>query len=273
LIEEMFPTLADPARTSQGQGFGTEYKLRGIQAALSVSLRISQRLPHEMYWHCDLNCGSGHNDQVDVIGSPIAFRNAAADLGRNKYRALFVDRDESAAEQLVHRIGSDDRCRVLNCDNQEILPILSAAIRKHERNPQYAFGSVLVDPNGCYGSHWPHKQLALFAREFPRIDLVMNLNSRLYRMGRGHVQKGEPGWVSKFWPSFGELPLIFGRPHWLISERFPKKGDSFVLLVGRSMRVRDHKALGFVHMDSPEGRAILDRNEGRNGVTQQAGFF
>lgn len=69
-------------KSEQGQSaFATEIKQRGLMAAFAINLAIFQRQygnnPRARYLHVDLNAGSGFNDKVGCIGSPLAFLAAA----------------------------------------------------------------------------------------------------------------------------------------------------------------------------------------------------
>lgn len=248
-----------PASLRQGQGQLTALKERGIAAAVSVSLRMASRLPDFTYWHADLNCGSGFNELAQCAGSPLVFVREAVQQRRQNFRALFCDHDEAAVVKLQSALGEHPNCYCLPWENRLVLPVLAEWICKHERNPQFAFGSVLVDPNGYFDEATvPHKQLIEFAHRFPRIDLIFNLNVRTYRLSAPHVLAGRGKWSNKFLPSPRQLPAIFARRHWLIREVMSKGGDPFVLLIGRNLRANDHTSMSMFHMDSARGQEILD---------------
>lgn len=259
---------AGEAVLTQGQGSSTEFKERGIAAALKVSLSLANK-PSYRYWHCDLNAGSGYNEVAQCIGSPLAFLQSALDSGRTNFQAYFCDHDEKRVIELTKRIGPDKRCFCLPWENKEVLPVLAELITKHERNPQYAWGTIIVDPNGYFGDGVPHAELIDFARRFPRMDVVLNLNTRTYRLGKALVEKlPASAWGAKFWPSPRMFPELFGRKHWLIRNVIQSKGDSFVLMVGRNYRAGDHTALGMYHLGSRVGQEILDAID---GTTTRAG--
>lgn len=262
---------------NQGQGSTTEWKQRGIQAALHVSLSLASKHPKYTYYHLDLHSGSGYNANARCIGSPLAFLAAAVQAGRENYRALFVDKDESAIEHLMQRtdVGGDKLCACFNCDNAQVLPVLEELILAKERNPQFAWGSIIVDPNGWYGDV-PHDELAAFCAKFPRMDLVMNLNVRTYQLGLWHIRnKTSAKWMAKFWPSITQFPKLFSRKDWLIRDIVHSKGpgDRFVLLVGRNYPTGDHVRQGFHHMDSAKGRSITESIEGDDGASKTANLF
>lgn len=257
-----------PSKGAQGQGPNTVWKQRGLGAAMTVSLRIAKKAPPKFpYWHIDLNCGSGFNEKADCVGSPVTFLQAAESEERTNFRAFFIDRDLECIAALERRLADwPDKtafanCRVIKGFNQERLPEIGNIIAGNER-PQYAIGTVLCDPNGAFGDQTPHEALMKFARKFPRIDLIFNLNIRTHLMGRGNIRRGRTGWPpDKFWPAVNELPGLFSREHWLVREISATTGDKFIVLVGRNISTGDHKNLGFVHMDSDEGQEIVARTE------------
>ncbi len=255
--------------SGQGQGRGTEFKERGFGAALSVSLNLAnapsvRRYP---YYHVDLNCGSGWNDNARCEGSPLVFLNEAAKVARpGRIHTFLCDKSGTAIEKLaMHPTVLESGAYCINWDNNEVLPVVSQLIRASEKNPEMAVGSLLLDPNGFLCEKTvPIPSLIKFCRVHPRFDLVMNLNLRVYWMGRPHKFAGLGAWATKLWPSFDLFGEIFSRRHWLISNiRNPGGGDHFVIVIGRNLRAGDHQALGIHHMESDKGQLILDRIERR----------
>jgi hypothetical protein len=247
---------------AHGQGATTELKERGMSGAFAVTMKVIKYagLKRFTYWHIDSNCACGFNYEAGCIGSPLAFLEVARLLQCTHFRAFFIDNRQEATEELKERINGNTRCEVLCMNNRDALPLIAKQIRQTERNPQFAMGTVLCDPNGYfYGDAVPIDQLVDFCREFPRIDVILNLNARWRRMVCGHIRKGT--WKKQCY-SLYELPGLLNRKHWLIRNIISKGGDQFVLLVGRNFRVEDHKALGFYHWESPEGQLILRKVEG-----------
>lgn len=258
----------------QGQSDNTEYKERGIAASLKVSLDLSRTKPQFTHWHIDLNAGCGINDLVGCIGTPLAFVQQA-ELIRANYRAFFVDINESAIERLEREyIANNPRCYSFHCDNREVLPVITEMIKARERNYHYAWGTLIVDPNGYFGDAVPHEQLIEFAHQFPRMDMIFNLNIRTYQLGKAHIEAGiKAGWRNKFWPSIECFPKIFNREHWLIRHVVGTKAR-FALLVGRTKKTGDHRSLKLVWMNSPEGIAVLNKIESRDpNAEKQADFL
>lgn len=267
---------------TQGQGSSTEMKERGILAALEVNLKLCsdqrkfiERFP---YWHIDLHSGGGWNEDVNCIGSPLAFLQAIAKYSTKKYRAYFCDNNAKLVEQLRSRpeIAKNDRCHIFCRDNRDILPLVAARIRSSGDRPCYAMGSILVDPNGClYGGKEPAvpmRELEVFCREFPRIDILINFNLRTWRMLRGCIQRNMKGFEGKASenPAPSDVPKFFGKEHWLIRDRLRRAGDDFIFFIGRNYPMDGHANLGFYRLDTPRGQTILRRAEEATMTSQES---
>jgi hypothetical protein len=246
------------ARVRQGQSIATVDKERRIAAAMSVSMRIANKAfgrKGYRYWHFDANAGNGWNHEVGVPGSPMVFWHVASTcLPHMEPAPFFCDRDAMAIEQLRARLGHLPAAAgsfLLPYDNEAGLTQFAATIRISEK-PHYAVGSLIIDPNGYYyrnakGIGAPIAGLQWFVREFPRIDIILNLNMRTF-----HLQRGSGHAVA----TPASVLASLNRKHWLVSRA---GGQSrHLLAVGRNMATGDHKALGLYDIDSDVGRKILN---------------
>jgi hypothetical protein len=247
-----------PSRIRQGQSIATVDKERRIAAAMSVSMRIANNVfggKGYRYWHFDANAGNGWNHEVGVPGSPVVFWHVAETcLRRMEPAPFFCDRDAMAIEQLRARLGhipAGAGSILLPGDNEDGLGVFADSIRISEK-PHYAVGSLIIDPNGYYyrsakGIGAPVAGLQWFVREFPRIDIILNLNMRTF-----HLQRGAGHAVA----TPASVLASLNRKHWLVSQA---GGQSrHLLAVGRNMATGDHKALGLYDIDSDAGRKILN---------------
>lgn len=247
-------------RTKQGQSVITIDKERRIAAALSVGMRIANARfggKGYKYFYFDANCGSGWNHQVGVPGSPLVFWHIAQECAHGLTpAAYFCDRDVVAVEQLQARLGGDPATAgsiLLPCDNEDGLRQFADAIRRSGEVAKYAIGAVLVDPNGYFyrnanGIGAPVRALRWFVAEFPRIDIILNLNLRTYYLQRGqHHEVMAPL----------EVLASLRKQYWLVSRGIGGQSRQ-LLAVGRNMQTDDHKAMGFYFADSDAGRRILD---------------
>jgi hypothetical protein len=247
---------------SQGQSPATIDKERCIGSALSLGMRVAAtKLERFRFWHFDANSGCGWNTEVDVPGSPLVFwRLAEQRMPNMRVSAFFSEIDVDRMHQLQRRLASNERSSansyLLPGDNAEGIEVFAQMIRDHD-TPRYAVGSVIVDPNGYFyrsqeGIGAPVEQALAFAAEFPRIDFILNLNTRQYRLQASH---GYPQLA---------LPEVFQalrKKHWIV--RLTHHGrNEFVLAVGRNMPTGEHKGLGMHALLSEEGQHIIRRVEG-----------
>jgi len=236
----------------QGQSDATEFKERGLEAAFSINLRIFKakfgvRFP---YWHFDLNCGSGINEKIGCIGSPLAFLRAAESVECTRYFAGFCDINQDHLASLMAReqVRDNAQCFTFHGRNASLVNSIPDLIRKVER-PERAVGMVLSDPNGF---EVPLDELADLARQCPGIDIAIHWNSRIRRLYRGQ------GWA---YTDIDEAIAMLGKKHWLI--RDPRGAHQWTVLIGRNIKTGDHKTLGYFHLDSPKGEDIMRRCKAR----------
>jgi hypothetical protein len=253
----------------QGQSLVTIDKIRGIGSALAIGMRTAAaRFAWAPYHHADTNAGSGMNEEVSrvvgepVPGSPVVAVRTADAVGLKNFRGMFCEIDAERARTLANsHLRGRPNCFVFCGDNAEFIEVFAESIRRSGDKAQYAVGSIIVDPNGWFrrnkdGSGVPVAELVAFTREFPRVDVVLNLNVRTYHLMRGHGDKfgamGAP-----------EIMSALGKEHWLLSPVRKVGGDKFVLMIGRNFPTGDHRRLGLCRVDSVEGRAVLQEIEAK----------
>ena len=96
--------------------------------------------------------------------------------------------------------------------------------------------------------------LPLFAAKFPRIDIILNLNARTYRMQRGDGQAVMPP---------RDVLASLHKRHWLVRRTRFGSGNDWLLSIGRNVETGEHRAMGFHKLDSPMGRDTMMRVEGQ----------
>lgn len=256
--------------TTQGQSRATIDKQRCIASALSIGLRIAesfaikQRWKQFNFWHFDANAGCGWNALAKVPGSPLVFHAMADEfLARMQRQAFFCDLNEGALHELQNRLSHNrDHLRssyLFHGDNEDALAVFAERIRSCETKPEHAIGCVIVDPNGYWyrdkdGVGAPTGAVAAFTGAFPKIDLVLNLNTRFYRLARTKP------WGSNM-PPPRDLLSSLSKRYWLV-KRTSVGGDEFLLAVGRNKQTGDHRCLGMHKLESLEGQEIVSRVEG-----------
>jgi hypothetical protein len=269
---------------TQGQSCATIDKQRRISSALVVSMQLAEaagqkylmakkgknRPDRATYWHFDANAGCGWNDEFDVPGSPLVFHCMADKYLRSLNRdAIFCDIDRDRIKELRERLSEQKSYEYtsmcLNIDNETALGVFRDKILNSGENPKYAVGTIIIDPNGYWHRSEnnvgpPVEGLQDFAVKFPRIDIIINISTRICRMMMGHKRNGHPAFQDVQWPR--EI-LISLKRHWIIG--WSPTGNQFLIGVGRSMPVREHARLGLYDMDGPEGIDIMNKVTGRNG--------
>jgi hypothetical protein len=255
----------------QGQGNGTQRKEEGFAALFRMSLRVSKATAVAAfpYWHLDLNAGCGWNVKANCPGSPAVFLDEAIAAARSgPVHARFCDTDPVAVESLrancfglCCRIGPEASVAARAVDNADFLRGAADEIRVAERNPGLALGTCLCDPNG-FPEGFPVEALRDFTREFPRIDLVVNLNVSLFARVRGCKESERENIRKGFvhWPELGELIGLYPREHWWV--RNPPAGglgqERFVTFYGHNWpRTKRTAFAEFVPLDSLAGQEIV----------------
>lgn len=274
---------------TQGQSCATIDKQRRISSALVVSMNLAEkagkaylikpkvrnRPDRATYWHFDANAGCGWNDEFDVPGSPLVFHYMADRCLHSLNRdAVFCDINRGRIKELRERLSEQKiyeyTSTCLNVDNETALGVFRDKILNSGENPKYAVGTIIIDPNGYWhrnedGSGPPINGLQSFAVQFPRIDIIINLNMRLAGLMLGHVRKKESPCYAAFKDTQHPRDIFLSlKRHWVVAE-IPKSSWRFLIGVGRSMRAGKHDQLGLYEMDSPEGEAIMKVSNGKNG--------
>lgn len=253
-------------KNQQGQSDSTEFKERGLEAAFAINLKIfkstivkkhGNRFP---YWHFDLNCGCGFNEDIGCIGSPLAFLRAADSLDLPSYFSGFCDINENYIKALMNReqVRGNKHCFAFHGKNASLVDAIPNIIATRER-PARAIGMVLSDPNGF---EVPLDELSELSRQCPGIDVAIHWNSRIRRLYRGQ------GWE---FVDIDEAIAMLNKAHWLIRE--PRGAHQWTVLLGRNIETGDHKTLGFHRLNSEYGAHIMQRCKARlQHDDRQSGF-
>ncbi len=254
----------------QGQGVGTVSKEKLFARLFQASLDAAAR--NRVYWHIDLNCGSGYNDKVGCNGSPLVFMEEAMKSKRTgPIEALFCDNNTSAVLELQKRLRriydhmpAWPACvHVADFENAYFLEYIGEFMQAND-DPQSAIGTCLCDPNGY--NDMPVDALATFACRFPKIDIILNININLFKSVEGcksdtaKVSEGHKR-VFREWPTVKEITDRISRPCWMI--RNPPKNTfgrhHFTQIIGRIAEIPVVAGSELFPIDSPDGRRIIGK--------------
>jgi len=253
---------------TEGQSAYTWVKQERFGPPLAQSLRISTApsVAGWPYYHVDLNAGGGSNDLVPgapVEGSPLNFLRAVERTGRWNVQVFFVDNDLDKIKELIAQRAllafPSDRLTIHHGDNAELLPVVREVIYRRERRPDCAMGSILIDPNGWHGGV-PWEALRAFCLEFPRFDLLLNLNVRTFRLEEAQKNIGRGKWANLVVRPPAGFRQWFNRPHWMWTEPMQIGiGSTWIQGVARTMPTAQtgYRSLGYYDDQSERGRAIL----------------
>lgn len=252
---------------TQGQNKeGTRRKEDGFEAIFTISLSISKALTvaNYPYWHIDLFAGSGYNHDAFCDGSPMVFLRQACKANR-PIRAYFCDAVASAIDELTRRISAQRdhakqamsiiETQCILADNKTLLPLVIDTIRRREKRPACAIGTLLVDPNGPKAVSEILDYLQEFARSFPRIDLILNINLWALKRCLGHKRNGKAGFAWAY--TINELLEKLPRNHWMIRNPSTHKGHPFTVMIGRDLKTSSNQFKDFHDVKSPIGRKIV----------------
>lgn len=251
---------------TQGQGQTTRRKLDCFASLFRQSLLISRKysLMPWPYWHIDLNAGSGWNSEVECEGSPVIFARTAREVGRC-CRANFCDNGPAQIEALRPRLAevgwpNNWTDHLIEVAENDVFLFTVARLITAEEKPQFAVGSVLSDPNGPSGL--PVGSLAAFAKLFPRIDVIININASCFARIRGCKENpttpANRAIAAKYLELYEVIKMI-DRPHWhvLNNRRATGFGDRFLILVGRTLNRKKPPTPDFVSLESIAGQEIV----------------
>jgi three-Cys-motif partner protein len=234
---------------TQGQSRDTEHKQRGLRHAIITNMRIcanSRWLNDRPYFHFDLFAGCGWNHQYNVIGSPLAFWEAAAETGHRRPIAHFVDINPDSVAELAARPEIADRpnCFLHNMDNSEFVRRIPRLIRSQDVALDRAVGTILLDPNGP--TEMDYDGIAAVLRQCPMLDVIYNFcGTGVKRLADGHTKK----------ITITDIPDLFAKKYWIVREQVGP--FQWSLLIGRNYRVGDHQSQGFHHWDSARGQHVV----------------
>lgn len=224
----------------QGQSKATPAKQALLAGFISAHTNAAQAIQQKHAWagpycYIETNAGSGWNDDVDVIGSPLVALRALQARNELRYQCTFIEKHKPSAELLAKRIEAEggDASMVINGDHCKVLPEIEI--------PDAAFGLVYADPNKLTDS--PEEALRTFysKKSTSRLDLLFNLDAHMRRrVVAGQKKAGTPG-------SYDDLRRLMrrvGKSYWWIREPYVCAGAKWTFLFGSNYPDLKIKGLG-----------------------------
>lgn len=206
-------------------------------------------------YYLDLNAGPGWYPDFHLDGSPVVFLRAAASR-RLQIGASLFERDPATAQMLNERLryhGLD--ANVIVGDHRETL--LPETVRiAAETVGRRAYGLVFSDPNGddwyvteAGPSNVPSALLAEVAKRLPFFDFLLNVPATNIKRLRA------AGLTDR--TLVDDIKTIGKRFNLVRAPRGPSQWVMFLLTDWAGYPVWSKR--GFSPVDSPEGRATIDR--------------
>lgn len=204
------------------------------------------------YVYIETNAGSGWNEEVDCIGSPLVASEIFKSRPKLKFTSVFIERNpESAAKLRVNLAAHGFKANVINEDHSISLPALCV--------PSGSFGLAYADPNALRDA--PIEALRTFFNQpsTSKIDVLINMDAhQRKRVVAGQRKGGNPGNYDDLAGLMRRIP----KKHWWIRQPFYCSGSQWTFLFGSNTAKVNIKGLGGTDLpmfpvEKPMGRSIL----------------
>lgn len=242
----------------QGQSQSTIIKQASLESAIKSLMfpyrEIQQRFNCPIVM-AETNSGTGHNDHVDIVGSPILFKDAAEKMGVSVVRFL-CDLNSKSLETLKCRMGEDSNTHYYPMDNHKFASILPLEVMEKAgiSNLDYARGIVYVDPNGITKG-FPMESLIEMSSMMPGVDIAINYPATTSKRCKGAFNGSDKyHLVSSIIKRFGKKRGIIREPHG------ENQWTLFLLTNYANFKLsKQMKLHGFRDIDSDAGKQIIAR--------------
>ncbi len=213
------------------------------------------------YYYFDMNAGSGYIDELSLDGSPIIAAKAAQSVlvpeSVTPYM-VFVEKEQEPYKQLrtrIHNSSFSFMPTIWHMDNRECITTL----RKQNPIMTKSFGLAYFDPNGP--TQLPVEELPIFANQWPKVDILINLPAASYNRVRTAPQ-------CHSLPYIHQLIKAIGKDKVMVREPEGKYLWSMLGFTnGPALKWKKQK---FHLLDSPYGQRILQKltltNREREGI-------
>lgn len=229
------------------------YHMAGTYGGVMQKYRREGWKHHPFYLYWDLHAGPGRYAD-GRLGSPLIVLEEAAARYVPIQAGLF-ERDPETAQRLRGVLGEArthypdlaGRFHVIVGDHSDLVPEVLDALDQHVTGR--AFGLVYADPNGQALPLAVLQQLAQPA-QLDRLDFLAYVSATNYKRRLG-ANCADARYLED------ELRAL-GKPHIWIREPMAQHQWTFAICSAWA-KLPVPKRLGFHRLDSPEGRAVMDR--------------
>jgi hypothetical protein len=247
-----------PIEHGAGHSEYTAIKQRDFEKVLSTFLRVArsprcmgQHWAHKEYLYFDLNAGPGYVNGIE--GSPLIFARRAL-TERVPFREILFEADNDNVGRLSDALCNLCASRGVSADRIQVVP------GDHNKTVPWFIAEHLgsLPRGGCYGLAYgdgngrddsPFGPLAAIAERFSLVDLLVNVNSGIYKRVRGAHPDAR----------FLENDLAgIDKKFSLIRKPAGQWGWTMVLMTNWA-NVPEFREIGFRRLDSEEGRRIFEQ--------------
>lgn len=262
-------------REIQGQGIQTAEKQYGLNKVLGQLLSIIGNIKGKAargeyddkpavrdaalkdILYVDMNAGSGWNDKVNCIGSPLLFLDEAFKHGYGK-DIVFIEKESARVSLLMDRLGGKkEGVQVLCGDNYQLLP---GIVKAHGKS----YGLIYCDPDGP--SNLLFDELGKLSRQsyFYFMDVLIRISATDLKrakngLNRFGTKNGHDHLVGKY-PDLKTAMGMIKKKKWCIREPIPGDPSQWTFLFATNWpQYKELAGIGFYDIASKRGREILDR--------------
>jgi hypothetical protein len=241
---------------SQGQGDHTTEKQYGLEKVLSQWLSIMDRIVAKYkitspVLYADMNSGSGWNEEVNCIGSPLLFLSES-EKHNFKKAIYFLEENARSVVELGERILETEprdmtACQLIVGDHRESLPKI---IDKY-----HGYGLIYHDPNGM-----PSFDLLRDLSKqpnFAKVDILLRISGTNYKRIRNGT-KAVSNTIS--YPNLKDQLKSINKRQWIVRDIIDPDPFQWTFLFGTNWtEYKDWESQGFYKVESSKGAAILNR--------------
>lgn len=240
----------------------TQFKQDGFAAFLDYHLRLANAVCNRRsgyypstYFYADMNAGPGHNDSVDIPGSPVIFLDAVKQVSTTKnynmkHETYFIEQNTEYTDRLKTTINMlNSNSAIINGNHkEELIPICNKLKVK-------TLGLIYHDPNGEI-SFDTLKKVFFNKRGYTHtIDLLIRVSATTLKRDRTRHPK-----LKDKHKSLSEYIKEINKTTWLIKK--PEENDKFqwTFIFGTNYaNMNAYKKKGFFRLETEEGQEILKK--------------